>query len=169
MIADAAVGTEYRIMQATMRDVHAIRRLEQIVFPLDAYTYLSLTTLLMWPGGANFKAVDAKGNLVGFVAGSPNWGTHIDWIVTLGVHPEHQRQGLGRRLLTVCEENMSQQTLRLTVRASNETAMQLYWAAGYRRVYVETRYYNDGEDGIVMEKLKQHLDERSQHDGIVRP
>ena len=84
MIASAAVGTDYRIVQATMRDVHAIRRLEQLIFPLDAYTYLSLTTLLMWPGGANFKAVDASGTLVGFVAGSPNWGTHVDWIVTLG-------------------------------------------------------------------------------------
>src|SRR5437764_905674 len=102
----AAVGTDYRIVQATMRDVHAIRRLEQIVFPLDAYTYLSLTTLLMWPGGANYKAVDANGTLVGFVAGSPNWGTHVDWIVTLGVHPDYQRQGLGRRLLATCEENM---------------------------------------------------------------
>jgi ribosomal protein S18 acetylase RimI-like enzyme len=156
VIANIDVGTEYRILQATMRDVHAIRRLEQIIFPLDAYTYLSLTTLLMWPGGANFKAVDAKGALVGFVAGSPNWGTHIDWIVTLGVHPDHQRQGLGRRLLATCEESMSQPTVRLTVRASNESALNLYGAAGYRRIYVEPRYYSDGEDGIVMEKLKDY-------------
>ncbi len=160
MIVSTDVDTQYRILQATMRDVHAIRRLEQVVFPLDAYTYLSLTTLLMWPGGANFKAVDAKkGALVGFVAGSPNWSTHIDWIVTLGVHPGHQRQGLGRRLLATCEEHMSQPTLRLTVRASNESAMNLYLLTGYKRVYVEPRYYNDGEDGIVMEKSKQDRDD----------
>src|SRR5689334_15509102 len=118
-MASEDVSQIYQIVRATMRDVHAIRRLEQVIFPLDAYTYLSLSTLLMWPGGANFKAIDPTGALAGFVAGSPNWGTHIDWIVTLGVHPDHQRRGLGRRLLNVCEQNMSQNTIRLTVRASN--------------------------------------------------
>jgi len=155
-MASEDVSQTYQITRATMRDVHAIRRLEQVIFPLDAYTYLSLSTLLMWPGGANFKAIDATGVLAGFVAGSPNWGTHIDWIVTLGVHPDHQRRGLGRRLLTVCEQNMSQNTIRLTVRASNQAAIQLYLTAGYRRAYVEPRYYNDGEDGIVMEKTRNY-------------
>ncbi len=155
-MASEDVSQAYQILRATMRDVHAIRRLEQIVFPLDAYTYLSLSTLLMWPGGANFKAVDREGTLAGFVAGSPNWGTRIDWIVTLGVHPDHQRRGLGRRLLAVCEQNMSQATIRLTVRTSNQAAIQLYLETGYRRAYVEPRYYNDGEDGIVMEKTRAY-------------
>jgi ribosomal protein S18 acetylase RimI-like enzyme len=156
LTANPAQNTKYRIVQATMRDVHAIRRLEQIVFRQDAYTYLSLTTLLMWPGGANFKAVDSRGGLVGFVAGSPNWGTHVDWIVTLGVHPDHQRQGLGRSLLAICEQHMSQPTVRLTVRTSNQSALQLYLSAGYKRAYIEPHYYNDGEDGLVMEKTRQH-------------
>ncbi len=142
----------YRIVQAAIRDVHAIRRLEQIVFPLDAYSYLSLTTLLLTPGGAYFKAVDPVGNLVGFVAGSPDWGARVDWIVTLGIHPDHRRHGLGRRLLAICEENLSQPKIRLTVRVSNEAAIHLYETAGYERIYVEPHYYNDGEDGIVMQK-----------------
>jgi ribosomal protein S18 acetylase RimI-like enzyme len=149
----------YRVSQAMLRDVHAIRQLEQLIFPLDAYTYLSLTTLLMWPGGANYKAVDSRGTLVGFVAGSPNWGTHIDWIVTLGIHPDHQRRGLGRWLLSVCESHMSQSIIRLTVRATNTTAFALYESTGYRRAYIEPRYYSDGEDGIVMEKMRQYDDE----------
>lgn len=151
------VRTEYVISAATVRDVHAIRRLEQIIFPLDAYTYLSLSNLLMWPGGANFKAIDPEGELVGFVAGSPNWGTHTDWIVTLGVHPDHQRQGLGTRLLTTCEERMTQPLLALTVRVSNTPAIRLYEAVGYTRAYLEPGYYNDGEDGIVMQKEIRRL------------
>jgi ribosomal-protein-alanine N-acetyltransferase len=148
------VKPDYRVAQVTIRDVHAIRRLEQIVFPQDAYSYLSLTTLLLTPGGAYFKAVDAAGNLVGFVAGSPDWAVHIDWIVTLGVHPNHRRYGLGNRLLTVCEENLGQPKIRLTVRASNDPAIRLYEKAAYERLYVEPHYYNDGEDGIVMQKIK---------------
>jgi len=146
------LSNQYRISIATIRDVHAIRRLEQLVFPLDAYSYLSLSNLLMWPGGANFKAVDSEGNLVGFVAGSPSWDSHTDWIVTLGVHPEHRRRGLGKRLLDVCENTMSQPTMALTVRASNTSAIQLYEQAGYQQTYIQRAYYNDGEDGIVMQK-----------------
>src|SRR5688572_12377759 len=156
-MVDVASNTSsypYRVVQVSLRDVHAIRHLEQVVFPLDAYTYLSLTTLLMWPGGANFKAMDRRGNLVGFVAGSPNYGTRIDWIVTLGVHPEHRRHGLGRHLLSVCESHMTLPTIRLTVRVSNQGAIRLYESEGYQRVYIEPHYYNDGEDGIVMEKMR---------------
>jgi ribosomal-protein-alanine N-acetyltransferase len=149
----------YSISTATIRDVHAVRRLEQIVFPLDAYTYLSLSSLLMWPGGANFKVVDSHGALAGFVAGSPNWGTETDWIVTLGVHPGHQRRGLGAWLLSTCEQAMTQPTLALTVRASNQPAIQLYERAGYHYAYMEPRYYQDGEDGIVMHKKRYPADQ----------
>lgn len=144
----------YEIRPTTLRDVHAIRRLELLVFPKDAYTYLNISTLLMWPGGANFKAVDTRGNLIGFVSGTPNYTTHIDWIVTLGVHIEHQGRGLGRRLLLAGENGMSQSRIRLTVRASNLSAIHLYETAQYTRCYVEPHYYNDGEDGIVMEKSR---------------
>ena len=150
---------EYEIAQATVKDVHAIRRLEMIIFPIDAYTYLSLTNLLLWPGQSNFKAVDSSGNLVGFVAGSPNWATHIDWIVTLGVHPQHQRHGLGRRLLQVCEDSMTQDLIRLTVRTSNTPAILLYQTCGYTRLYTEFRYYGDGEDGIVMGRSRHEADQ----------
>jgi [ribosomal protein S18]-alanine N-acetyltransferase len=152
----ADVRDLYRVAPATVRDVHAIRRLEQVVFPLDAYTYLSLTNLLMWPGGINYKAVNLRGELVGFVSGSPNWSTHTDWIVTLGIHPNHQHQGLGAWLLGTCEDNMSQPTLALTVRVSNQSAIRLYEKAGYQRSYIEPRYYNDGEDGIVMTRSRKY-------------
>jgi ribosomal-protein-alanine N-acetyltransferase len=148
----------YTVTPATIRDVHAIRRLEQLIFPVDAYTYLSLTSLLMWPGGANFKATADNGALVGFVAGSPTWSTHTDWIVTLGIHPLHQRRGLGQALLATCEDNMTLPRIALTVRQGNEPAIRLYEMVGYKRAYIEPRYYNDGEDGVVMEKKRYMSD-----------
>lgn len=148
------IPPDYTIKSASMRDIHAIRRLELAVFERDAYSYLNISTLIMWPGGANFKLLDPNGSLVGFVAGSPNYASHIDWIVTLCVHPDHQRRGLGRWLLQTGEDAMSQDRIRLTVRQSNGPAIRLYESAGYARTYIEPRYYNDGEDGIVMEKQR---------------
>ncbi len=66
---------QYTIKPASMRDVHTIRRLELIVFPKDAYSYLNLSALLMWAGAANFKALASDGTLIGFVSGTPNWGS----------------------------------------------------------------------------------------------
>ena len=86
-----------------MRDVHAIRRLELVVFPKDAYSYLNLSALLVWPGSANFKVTTPNDTLIGFVSGTPNFATHMDWIVTLGVHPDHQGRGVGRQLLDAAE------------------------------------------------------------------
>lgn len=135
-----------------MRDVHAIRRLELVVFPKDAYTFLNLSALLMWPGSANYKAVTNNDQLVGFVSGTPNWTSHMDWIVTLGVHPDHQNKGIGRCLLQTAENGLSQARIRLTVRASNSIAAQLYESAGYTFAYLEPHYYTDGEDGVVLQK-----------------
>ncbi len=148
----------YSIKPATLRDVHAIRRLEVITFPKDAYSYLNLSSLLMWPGGAHFKALvthlAGHDDLVGFVSATPDWGRQLDWIVTLGVHPDHQNHGLGRRLLAAAESAMTQTRIRLTVRASNASAIHLYEVTGYVRSHIEPRYYSDGEDGIIMEKLR---------------
>jgi ribosomal protein S18 acetylase RimI-like enzyme len=41
----------------------------------------------------------------------------------------------------------------LTVRISNDKAIALYEDEGYRTVDIWKRYYADGEDGLVMEKI----------------
>lgn len=142
----------YRIVRATWRDIRAVRRLEVAVFPKDAYSYVELWTLLVWPGGVNLKAVTPDGELVGFVSGGKMAGGGRTWIITLGVHPDHRRRGLGRRLLEACEARLSDPTIYLTVRASNAPAISLYEQAGYRRSCTRPGYYPDGEDGIEMRK-----------------
>jgi ribosomal protein S18 acetylase RimI-like enzyme len=43
--------------------------------------------------------------------------------------------------------------MKLTVRMSNQGAITLYEQEGYRSVDIWKQYYNDGEDGLVMEKI----------------
>jgi len=93
-----------------------------------------------------------NGELIGFVAGDPRSSEGVSWVATIGVDPRYQRRGVGRALLRACEEKTKLPRIKLTVRMSNGSAISLYEKEGYRSVDIWKRYYNDGEDGLVMEK-----------------
>jgi ribosomal protein S18 acetylase RimI-like enzyme len=44
--------------------------------------------------------------------------------------------------------------IKLTVRMSNRGAIALYEQEGYKTADIWRAYYDDGEDGVVMEKVK---------------
>jgi ribosomal protein S18 acetylase RimI-like enzyme len=69
------------------------------------------------------------------------------------VDPGYQHRGIGRALLRACEDQIKFSRSRLTVRMSNDNAIALYEQEGYRTVDIWKAYYNDGEDGLVMEKI----------------
>ena len=140
------------IQAATIRDLSALRRLEHACFEKDAWPLLDLIAVLTWPDVVRLKAVEA-GELVGFIAGDPRPSEGASWVATIGVDPRYQRRGIGRALLHACEERTKQPRMKLTVRMSNGPAISLYEKEGYRSVEIWKRYYNDGEDGIVMEKI----------------
>lgn len=143
------------ILAASLRDVHAIHRLEKEIFLYDAYPHLDLAFLFLTPGEVNLKAVNGAGQLVGFVTGSRSWFRSLPaWIVTLGVASSYQRQGIGRGLLLACEDRLARRRVRLTVRKSNFAAIRLYEQCGYQHLYTKPHYYRNGEDGLVMEKTR---------------
>jgi ribosomal-protein-alanine N-acetyltransferase len=139
------------IQSASLRDLTALRRLEQICFGQDAWPLLDLIAVLTWSDVIKLKAVEA-GEMIGFVACDPRPSESASWIATIAVDPRHQRRGIGRMLLRACEEKTRFPRMKLTVRMSNEGAISLYEKEGYRSVDIWKRYYNDGEDGLVMEK-----------------
>jgi ribosomal-protein-alanine N-acetyltransferase len=102
-----------------------------------------------------FSAVEVAeehGRVVGFV---------VYWLVADEVHllnvcvaPASRGRGVGRRLvervLEVAAEHHADQVC-LEVRASNNAALALYGALGFRRMGVRRRYYADnGEDAVLM-------------------
>ena len=94
--------------------------------------------------------------MVGFVAGDPRPAQKAGWIATIGVDPRYQGRGIGRALLRACEARLKFPRVKLTVRISNEIAISFYEKEGYRTVDIWKKYYNDGEDGLVMEKLLEN-------------
>ncbi|MCG2785917.1 MAG: GNAT family N-acetyltransferase [Anaerolineae bacterium] len=139
------------ITPASILDLGALRHLEQVCFPQDAWPLLDLIAVLSFPGVVRLKAIE-NGKMIGFIAGDPRPGEDLGWIATIGVLPNQRGKGIGRALLAACERQMPLSRIRLSVRQSNHQAIRMYEQAGYRSVDHWLRYYNDGEDALVMEK-----------------
>lgn len=77
-------------------------------------------------------------------------------LFNIAIHPDWQRQGFGRTLLTALIAQLEARgvvTLWLEVRASNRGAIALYEDLGFNEVTVRRNYYpavNGREDAIVM-------------------
>jgi ribosomal protein S18 acetylase RimI-like enzyme len=139
------------IIPATIRDLNALRRLENICFEKDAWPLFDLIAVLTFPGVVRLKAVEDN-QMVGFIAGDPRPSQGFSWIATIAVLPEYRRKGIGRSLLHSCETQLKTPRLRLSVRVSNQSAIALYEQEGYRAMDIWKAYYNDGENAVVMEK-----------------
>lgn len=138
---------------ASLRDLLPLRSLERACFPNDAWPLLDLIGVLTLPNIVRLKAVH-QGELVGFIAGDIRRSEGVAWIATFCVSPEYRERGIGKLLLETCEKRLPMNTIRLSVRASNQIAISLYENAGYSKVNEWPRYYQDGEAAIVMEKRR---------------
>jgi [ribosomal protein S18]-alanine N-acetyltransferase len=152
-ISDAQAAANVTIETASLHDLGALRRLEQICFPKDAWPLLDLISVLSFRGVIRLKAV-SDGQMVGFIAGDVRRSEGMAWIATVGVLPEYRNRGIGKMLIQACEAQIPLNRIRLCVRPTNETAIRLYEKLGYVRVGEWTKYYQDGEAALVMEKTK---------------
>jgi ribosomal protein S18 acetylase RimI-like enzyme len=144
--------SKYQIQTATLSDLNQLRELEKICFEKDAWPIIELVAVLILPGLVRYK-IDIDGRMAGFIGGDAHRTEGIGWITTVGVRPEYRRLGLATQLLSACENEMKMPIVRLSVRRSNYGAQRLYTDLGYRHIDVWSRYYDDGEDALIMEKI----------------
>jgi len=143
---------EFPLENATISDLNQLRELEKICFDQDAWPLMELLAVLVIPGLVRLK-VDLDGKMAGFIGGDAHRSEGIGWITTVGVRPEYRRLGLASKLILACEEAMQMPSVRLSVRRSNFGAQHLYNGLGYHHVGVWEKYYEDGEDALIMEKV----------------
>jgi ribosomal-protein-alanine N-acetyltransferase len=97
------------------------------------------------------------GQLVGYgglavLAGPPLAETEIH---TIGVHPDHQHRGIGRRLLAglLAYADELRATVFLEVRTDNESALALYRSEGFQQLGIRRNYYRpSGADAYTMRR-----------------
>jgi ribosomal-protein-alanine N-acetyltransferase len=143
---------QFAVSQATLSDLNQLRELDRVCFEKDQWPLLELLAALLLPGMVRLK-VEIDGRMAGFIGGDAHQSDDAGWITTVGVLPEFRNRGIARSLLLACEEVINTKTIRLSVRRSNLNAQRLYVELGYNYVDVWKRYYEDGEDALIMEKL----------------
>jgi len=76
-------------------------------------------------------------------------------VISIAVLPEHRRKGIGSELVRQVEMSLIEKESEecfLEVRASNNSAQELYSALEFKKTRTIPFYYQNGEDAIVMTK-----------------
>jgi [ribosomal protein S18]-alanine N-acetyltransferase len=158
-VADRSEEPEITIGPLYHGDAADCAALERLLFPDDPWPARAFDDELA--AGHHYLAArergDGAGRLVGYggiavVAGPPAAEAEIH---TIGVHPDRQGRGVGRRLLTGLLRHADElgATVFLEVRTDNEPALRLYRAEGFELVGVRRNYYQaSGADAYTMRR-----------------
>jgi [ribosomal protein S18]-alanine N-acetyltransferase len=137
------------LRQAEPSDVAVLAAIHQAAFPFEAWGSDVFALQLALPGV--FGLIDATDGfiLIRVVADEAE-------ILTFAVVPWRQRHGLGRRLLQSGIEEAGMrgaQQLFLEVSVKNSAARKLYEGAAFVSVGLRPRYYADGSDALVLQRV----------------
>jgi ribosomal-protein-alanine N-acetyltransferase len=154
-------GDGVRIRQAVQADLLAVLRIERASFdqpwPFSAFErYLDDPGFLVAvANGESAGYFDDDESVVGYVVANlvPNHGRAFGHVKDIAVHPDYRSEGIGadllERALTVLGARGAQ-SVKLEVRASNERAVSLYRNFGFEYLRTMPRYYDDGEDALIL-------------------
>ncbi len=144
-------GSGIRITNATWHDLRELHQLEKLCFQVDAWPVLDILGVLTLPQVLRLKAVDDH-KMVGFIAADLRRTQQVAWIATFAVLPDYRKFGIGSALLETCESQINLPKIRLSVRHSNQAAIQLYQKHSYLQVEIWSAYYKGGDDALIFEK-----------------
>jgi [ribosomal protein S18]-alanine N-acetyltransferase len=142
------VALQIRELQLT--DLGAIEAIEQRAYPTP-WSRSMFASELAKPTSICLGAFEGM-ELIGYVINS----RYVDaWhVMNVAVDPDHQRRGVGSRLLERLFELTRDDERRgytLEVRVSNEAAIRLYEHLGFEARGIRRGYYTDNrEDALIM-------------------
>lgn len=141
------MGAPYRVRPATRADSCPIAALERQLFS-DPWSRSAIETMLR--GIA--LVTEQQGTLVGYLFAQVTAGEAE--ILNLGVHPQHRRRGLARKLVERAFAKFAAAGARsvfLEVRESNSGARAAYRRLGFQEIGRRRGYYRRPvEDAVLM-------------------
>ncbi len=153
-----SVGQNINIMTVSAAHAEVFAGLHTACFP-KAWSSEAFAKLLNMPGAMGFITTqnDNKEAAIGFALIS-NAGAEAE-IVTLGVLPDTQRQGIGSYLINAIHKTCLEcntACVFLEVNAQDAGTISFYRNAGYECVGTRERYYKHGDapadDALIMRK-----------------
>lgn len=142
---------EVTVRQATETDLIGVSHIEKLSFP-QPWPYDAFERFLGEPG---FLVADDGQHVVGYVVADrvPNHGEALGHVKDLAVHPQRRGEGVGGLLLSTAIERVRATgvvSVKLEVREGNDAARSLYRSFDFQPLRRVPRYYDDGEDAVVM-------------------
>ncbi len=139
------------IRRADVHDLDALYELEELCFAERRFRKEHLLFILKNPRAATY--VFENGQVIGSLMVHDE--RTLTRILSIGVHPRHRRQGIGRQLMEHAEEvarRLHTAEVRLEVSVNNPGAIAFYRQLGYAIVGRIPRYYSWGDDALAMVK-----------------
>jgi ribosomal-protein-alanine N-acetyltransferase len=150
------------VSQFTIRDYSAddfeqLWILDQICFTQGiAYSKRELRYFLSAEGSLKIVAHSDSNppSIVGFLIAEMNKAGTAH-IITIDVHPDARRAGLGTQLMQIAEQRLKAQKCKvvlLEVAVDNTAAITFYKRHGFTVLKALPRYYNNSIDGLLLGK-----------------
>ena len=145
--------TPVRLRELAAADVDRVAQIESVTNPSPWPRSLFAGELDLSPSVRHWLVAVAGGTVVGF--GGLSFVLDTAHLLNLGVDPDHQRRGIGRRLCRELEDEARRRGvsgLTLEVRESNRAAITLYRSLGMAPAGTRPGYYPDGESAMIFWK-----------------
>jgi ribosomal-protein-alanine N-acetyltransferase len=134
----------------SLSDLDSILQIESQSFPKSPYdwmTFLNLHTL--YPATFLVYAKTNRGEteeaIVGYIIFAQD-----GHIISIAVHPQHRRKGIGRKLLQKAMEAPQRNRVWAEVRRSNHGAQAFYSKMGFQITGLIPNYYGN-EDALIIQ------------------
>ncbi|MDE6356206.1 MAG: ribosomal protein S18-alanine N-acetyltransferase [Clostridia bacterium] len=141
-----------QIRKWEFKDILKISEMEKECFPKEPWSYQMLVSSFQSESFYGVLCEDG-GEIIGY-GGITVTADSAD-IDNIAVTEAYRGGGVGTKILKElikAAKKGGAKKVFLEVRVSNSNAMKLYLKNGFKGVYARTRYYSDGEDGLVMVK-----------------
>ncbi len=145
-------GEEMTIRRMTARDIETVTELELLCFE-DAWTEKHFRHEVENSRVSVPMVAEIRGEIVGYIV--PWFIEDEIHIANIAVSPLYRRRRIAEYLLnTILKEGEKQGSVfvYLEVRVSNAPAIRLYKKFGFVTAGIRSKYYQNGEDALLMEK-----------------
>ena len=143
------------VREVTIEELDKVSEIDEDAFPEMSYPLFVLRQFFDICKGYFLVAADENGDLDGYTLGNLDLNYKKGWVLSLAVRKNRRSGGIGFQLTSSLIEKLEKKGAReifLTVAPQNKSAAGLYKKLGFQEIGIDSNYYRDGEDRVLMKK-----------------